>query len=849
MANKELTAKVRLDASQAHKTVDKLVAKLKLIDKAVNSASTANGIDKKIEKAVLSQEKLKQATFKTQLAEERVATQKQKTFEATNKARVAEQRLASQTAKTQNTISKINSAKQQTISKTTNIVSKVSQWASNQNKVNGSLKSTNGLMGTIGSKLKQLAGTYLGVMGMKAIVNTSDMITNAENKLNYVSAQQQGAGGTNADGSYSTATLNATQEAMDKMYVSSQKVRMGYGDMMSNVSKSMALAGNAFDNNTDKAIRFQEIMAEAYAVGGASAQEMSSSMYQLIQALGSGTLAGDELRSVREGAPLAYQAIEEFAQKVYGCKDSLKDMASEGKITSDIVTAAILDAGGKMDSAFAQTEQTFDQTWTQIKNVGIKAFEPVAEKLREGLNNAIDSGLVDKATTVFSGIANGILIAFGAIKTAATWVVDNWNWLKHIIVGVIAVFLALKVVAIASAIASAIAWLASNLVLVIIIASIALIIYMLYLWAISAISTGELIMYVLTIIALAIFFIGIVTGSTAMIIIGIILMVVVIAMSLSSNLCEFIINLALIVAMAICLVLIVIAVIALTTGIFLMSIPMMIALLIVALILVCLGAFLAFAGEILGGAYGIWEVIKAVCANIGIAFQNAWYGAQAAFWDFVADCIDGLSGVAKIVEKIAKALGADFDLDDFEEGFRDKADAARGKMKDYNDVGDAWETGYNNGYNKGTAIQDSINGFGDQINNLGSQFQGDGLGGLMEGFGLGDGSGLPSLDDPANNLSNLDGFDPEKLGKGVGNIDDNTGAMADSMELADEDIEYLRKIAEMEWKKEYTTANITVDMSNYNTINGETDLDGIVTKLADKLYEEMNVVANGTYAY
>ncbi len=72
--------------------------------------------------------------------------------------------------------------------------------------------------------------------------------------------------------------------------------------------------------------------------------------------------------------------------------------------------------------------------------------------------------------------------------------------------------------------------------------------------------------------------------------------------------------------------------------------------------------------------------------------------------------------------------------------------------------------------------------------------------------------------------------------------------MADSMDLTEEDLTYLRKIAEMEWKKEYTTAEIKVDMSNYNTINGESDLDGIVTKLADKLYEEMNVVAHGVYA-
>ena len=52
----------------------------------------------------------------------------------------------------------------------------------------------------------------------------------------------------------------------------------------------------------------------------------------------------------------------------------------------------------------------------------------------------------------------------------------------------------------------------------------------------------------------------------------------------------------------------------------------------------------------------------------------------------------------------------------------------------------------------------------------------------------------------------------------------------------------------MEWKKEFTTATIQVDMTNNNTLNGESDLDGIVTKLADKLYEELDSVANGVYS-
>jgi hypothetical protein len=115
-------------------------------------------------------------------------------------------------------------------------------------------------------------------------------------------------------------------------------------------------------------------------------------------------------------------------------------------------------------------------------------------------------------------------------------------------------------------------------------------------------------------------------------------------------------------------------------------------------------------------------------------------------------------------------------------------------------------------------------------------------------------SGFPSAIDPnydtsgAYNAPSVEDMINNALGKDVSDISGNTGAMANALDLSEEDLEYLRKIADMEWKKEFTTAEIHVDMSNYNTISGENDLDGIVTKLADKLYEEMNVVANGVYA-
>jgi hypothetical protein len=78
-------------------------------------------------------------------------------------------------------------------------------------------------------------------------------------------------------------------------------------------------------------------------------------------------------------------------------------------------------------------------------------------------------------------------------------------------------------------------------------------------------------------------------------------------------------------------------------------------------------------------------------------------------------------------------------------------------------------------------------------------------------------------------------------------IGGDVSSIKDSMDLKDDDLEYLRKIAEMEWRKEFTTAEIKVDMSNYNTINGDRDLDGIVDYLSDVLRSEMTSVAEGVH--
>lgn len=692
------------------------------------------------------------------------------------------------------------------------------------------LQKNSSVIDGLGRKLKGLFAAYGGVMTIRAVVEASDVITGAENKLNFIN---------NGD-------TQATQEQMDKMYAAALRSRSGYGDMLANVSKSMTLSPDAFKGNIDNAIKFQEIMAKSYAIGGASAAEQSSSMYQMIQALGSGVLQGDELRSVTEGAPLAAKAIEEYAQEIYGTTDALKDMGSQGLITSEIVVAAMMNASNDIETAFENTDMTIGQAFTNMKTVALNSFRPIQDTINEFVNS-------DTGAKLFNGIAIAIQFVMSilnglisGIVWLATTITNNWNIIAPILTAIIIIatiilgyFIIMKIHAIALGIAS---WFAGN-------------------QAFTAWLKAMLPLLLIILVIGIVIAIVIACGGTISDIVGWVVGFIFAAITVIWNI----------------IVTIVTSIIMVIVGLGMTIWNIILAL--INFIIACFNIIVTFfynliVADIANGVLGLVEVFKAALGNIGIFFSNLWNNATAMFWDFIHAILAGLADLEPAFNALASLFGFEgVTLSGLTSSAKDKADAARSNIKDYNSISEAWKKGsstferksYSDAWNSGMSTFDyaDTGGVLNSIANGANGLMGD-VGGAWNkgnelGKGFADGVGkkineslnIDKTVDPNDNQYDLDTdkYNPDKLNKGVENIDKNTGKMADSMELTDEDLTYLRDLAEREWKKEFTTANIVVDMNNYNTIDGDNDLDGIITKLNSKLYDELDYLANGTYGY
>ena len=259
--------------------------------------------------------------------------------------------------------------------------------------------------------------------------------------------------------------------------------------------------------------------------------------------------------------------------------------------------------------------------------------------------------------------------------------------------------------------------------------------------------------------------------------------------------------------------------------------------------LIC-GAFataLAFIGNLFIGAVNtiigigvtLWNLIANFVNAFALIFNNPIAGIEALFLSLFNFIVEVIESAARMLDAVFGSSLADA-VAGFQNKVQAKVDAVISEnggseilktvdMSDYQfnrfDYGDAW----NSGYNFGEKIDDKISNFS-----------------LSDIFGKTD---IPNPDDYISGFS--DAIANSGAGGNLDSIADDTSAVKDSVDITDEDLKYLRDIAEQETINRFTTAEIKLDMTNNNNVSSNADLDGIVDGMTTKVLEALEIVREG----
>lgn len=259
--------------------------------------------------------------------------------------------------------------------------------------------------------LKTLIGTVASLAAVKKGMDIADSYTNTNARLGMITSSP------------------AEQAALQNdIFASANRSRGSYTETANAVAKMRMLAGDSFGSNQE-AIGFTELLNKSLKVSGAGQAEQSAAFLQLTQAMAAGKLQGDEFRSVMENAPMVADAIAKYMGK---SKGELKELSSQGLITSDIIKNAMFNAADDINGKFNSMPMTFADVWNQIKNTGMQAFGGVFEKANSMLNSDMGQAAVENLTGLVFMAAG----AFSVLLDAIGWVGDRLDIFGPIILGI-----------------------------------------------------------------------------------------------------------------------------------------------------------------------------------------------------------------------------------------------------------------------------------------------------------------------------------------------------------------------------------------------------------------------------
>lgn len=461
----------------------------------------------------------------------------------------------------------------------------------------------------------------------------------------------------------------------------------------------------------------------------------------------------------------------------------IRSMAAEGQITADIVKNALLSATDDVNAQFATMPMTWAQVWTSMQNRAVSALQPVLNKINEIANSDRFQGFVNSMMNAFNVVVFVLTVVLDLVSAVGGAIYDNWSWIEPLVWGIVAALTAYYAV-------------------------------MGIVNTIQAISSG--------IKAFAAFqakahaaALAMETGAT-----------------FAQTAAQYGLNAALYACPITWIVLAVIALIA-----------------VIVAVIRAMDIWGAQSHSVIGTICGLFMVAVAFIGNILVALVNFGIDIFVVFWNFIAAFANFFGNVFNDpVGSIARLF---FDL----------VDTVLSLLQS---LASAIDTLF--GSNLAGAVQgwrDSLSGWVDETFGQGEeimeQLSAEDLhlgrfeyGAAFEmGAEFGDGisdqlSGLFDFSQDIDPISEYD-LDTSGIADNTGAIADNTGAMSDAMDYAEEDLQYLRDIAERDAINRFITAEIHIEQHNENHIGSDMDVDGIMDKWTEDFAERLDVSSEGVH--
>lgn len=280
------------------------------------------------------------------------------------------------------------------VNQTVNLNITLNENSNTQRIVEQSMRQTDtaakALFGTIG----KLVAAFGGMRLIRQAIDLSDELTMTQARLNNIN-----------DG------LQTTAELQELIYQAAQRSRGCYAGMMQTVASLKAQTGDTF-SSVREAIAFTELLNKQFKIAGADATAIASTMYNLTQALSTGVLRGQDLNIVMSNAP---QIAQRIAKAMGVSVGELKELASQGQVTSDVVKRAMLDSADDINKQFEKMPKTFGDVGQEINNIATREFQPIGQMLSEAINSGeVEQGIsaIGNAFYIIAGIAGRF---FGAV--------------------------------------------------------------------------------------------------------------------------------------------------------------------------------------------------------------------------------------------------------------------------------------------------------------------------------------------------------------------------------------------------------------------------------------------------